>query len=130
VEHGVIQSSFPKTCSTEILLDGQVSDDSIKVCVGSKYLPDGRKFLNKAEHFSLNFVQKRLSNDCVTVSVDVDENKDCVTRLVQEEDELNFEKDNLDWQKPFPDVVPSFHILVASVEHSCLHQQLHSSMVV
>jgi hypothetical protein len=74
------ESSLPKTRSTEILLDGQVSDDSIKVCVDSTYLPDGRESLNKAEHFSLNFVQKRLSNDCVTVSVDVDENKDCVTR--------------------------------------------------
>ena len=74
------ESSLPKTHSAEILLDGQVSDDSIKVCVGSKYLPDGRKSLNKVEHFSLNFVQKRLSNGCVTVSVDVDENKDCVTR--------------------------------------------------
>jgi hypothetical protein len=49
---------LPKTRSTEILLDGQVSDDSIKVCVDSKYLPDGRKSLNKAEHFFLNFVQK------------------------------------------------------------------------
>jgi hypothetical protein len=45
-----------------ILLDGQVSDDSIKVCVDSKYLPDGRKSLIKAEHFFLNFVQKHLSN--------------------------------------------------------------------
>jgi hypothetical protein len=61
------------------LLPGPVSP-SIKVCVDSKYLPDGRKSLNKAEHFSLNFVQKRLSNDCVTVSVDVDDNKDYVTR--------------------------------------------------
>jgi hypothetical protein len=49
-------------------------------------------------------------------------------KLVQEEDEVNFEEENLDWQKPFPEVVPSFHILVASVEHSGLHQQLYSSM--
>jgi hypothetical protein len=51
-------------------------------------------------------------------------------KLVQEEDEVNFEEENLDWQKPFPEVVPSFHILVASVEHSGLHQQLYSSMAV
>jgi len=48
--------------------------------VGVKHQSINQTKLNKAEHLSLNFVQKRLSNDCVTVSVDVDENTDCVTR--------------------------------------------------